>query len=315
MKGFVMYQVLQKTKKNSALRYLIRNWELYAFMLPALVYLVLYCYYPMYGVQIAFKDYRIAQGISRSEWVGLKHFSNFLGNPTSRGLISNTLIISVYSLVAGFPLPILFSLMLNEIRHSNYKKIIQTVSYAPHFISVVVMVSMLNLFLDQNSGIINKIIVLLGGDPIDFMTKAYMFPSIYVFSGIWQGLGWSSVIYMSALSGVDPELHEAAMIDGATRLKRIYHINFKGILPTITIMLILQTGNLMTVGFEKAFLMQNPFNLERSEIISTFVYKMGLQYRQYSFSTAIGLFNSIINMILLFSVNALVNKISNSGLW
>lgn len=310
-----MYQVSRNMKRSIGLKYLIRNWELYAFMLPALVYLALYCYYPMYGVQIAFKDYRITQGISGSEWVGIKHFINFLGNPTSRALISNTIVISVYSLIIGFPLPIMFSLMLNEIRHNNYRKIIQTVSYAPHFISIVVMVSMLNLFLDKNSGIINKMIVLLGGDAINFMTRAYMFPSIYVFSGIWQNLGWSSVIYMSALSGIDPELHEAAMIDGATRLKRIYHINFKGILPTVTILLILQTGNLMTVGFEKSFLMQNPFNLERSEIISTFVYKMGLQYRQYSFSTAIGLFNSIINMILLFSVNALANRINDSGLW
>ena len=295
--------------------YLKRNWELYLFVIPALIYLFAYCYYPMYGVQIAFKDYRITQGIAGSEWVGLKHFVKFLGNPSCRELIKNTLVISLYSLAVGFPLPILFALTLNELRAGKFKKTVQTVSYAPHFISTVVMVSMLTMFLDQDSGFINKFIALLGGTPTDFMSKASMFPTVYVLSGVWQSLGWSSVIYLSALSGIDPGLHEAAMIDGASRLQRIWHINLSGILPTITIMLILQVGNIMTVGFEKAFLMQNSLNLETSEIISTFVYKMGLQYRQYSYSTAIGLFNSVINMILLLSVNAIARRLSRTSLW
>ena len=292
-----------------------RNWELYLFVLPALVYLILYCYYPMYGVQIAFKNFRITKGIAGSEWVGWEHFTKFLSNPSCRALIKNTLVLSVYSLAIGFPMPILFALTLNELRVGRYKKLVQTVSYAPHFISTVVMVSMLTMFLSKDNGIFNTIIAALGGTRTDFMSRANLFPTIYVLSGVWQSLGWSSVIYLSALSGIDPGLHEAAMIDGASRLQRIWHINLSGILPTITIMLILQVGNLMTVGFEKAFLMQNPLNLETSEIISTFVYKMGLQYHQYSYSTAIGLFNSVINMILLLTVNKIAGKLSETSLW
>lgn len=303
------------SEKSSWVPYLKRNWELYLFVLPALIYLFMYCYYPMYGVQIAFKDFRIAKGIAGSEWVGWKHFIKFLGNPSCRALIKNTLILSVYTLVVGFPMPIIFALTLNELPVGRYKKAVQTISYAPHFISTVVMVSMLTMFLNKDSGIINKFIVLFGGEATDFMSKANMFPTIYVLSGIWQSLGWSSVIYLSALSGIDPGLHEAAMIDGASRLQRIWHINLTGILPTITIMLILQVGNLMTVGFEKAFLMQNPLNLASSEIISTFVYKMGLQYQQYSYSTAIGLFNSVVNMILLVTVNKIAGKLSETSLW
>lgn len=295
--------------------HLKRNWELYLFVVPALIYLLLYCYYPMYGVQIAFKNFRVTKGIAGSEWVGLEHFRKFFSNPSCRALIKNTLVISLYSLVVGFPLPIIFALTLNEVAPGRYKKLVQTVSYAPHFISTVVMVSMLTMFLNADNGIFNKIVETLGGSRVDYMSKANLFPTVYVLSGVWQSLGWSSVIYLSALSGIDTGLHEAAMIDGASRLQRIWHINLTGILPTITIMLILQVGNLMTVGFEKAFLMQNPLNLETSEIISTFVYKMGLNYRQYSYSTAIGLFNSVINMILLVSVNTIAGRLSETSLW
>jgi len=269
----------------------------------------------MYGVQIAFKDYRIGKGIWGSSWVGFKHFTKFLSNPASRDLIKNTLTLSVYTLIVGFPFPIIFAMTMNELRSNRYKRVVQTISYAPHFISVVVMVSMLTMFLDSRVGIVNKLLGYLGLGPYPFMTKAPWFPSIYVFSGIWQNIGWNSVIYLSALAGVDPELHEAAMIDGATRLQRLWYINLPWLLPTVTIMLILQTGNLMTVGFEKVYLMQNPLNTATSEIISTFVYKMGLLYNQYSFSTAIGLFNSIINLILLFSVNSIVKRLGSSSLW
>lgn len=310
-----MQRKIRKNAKLALRPYLKRNWELYLFVLPALVYLILYCYYPMYGVQIAFKNFRVTKGIAGSEWVGWEHFVKFLSNPSCRALIKNTLVLSVYSLAVGFPMPIIFALTLNELKTGRYKKTIQTVSYAPHFISTVVMVSMLTMFLSKDNGIFNTIIAALGGTRTDFMSKAGLFPTIYVVSGVWQSLGWSSVIYLSALSGIDPGLHEAAMIDGASRLQRIWHINLSGILPTITIMLILQVGNLMTVGFEKAFLMQNPLNLETSEIISTFVYKMGLQYRQYSYSTAIGLFNSVINMILLLTVNKIAGKLSETSLW
>lgn len=308
-------QGVVRKRRGAFWRGILKNWELYLFVLPAFIYLICYCYYPMYGVQIAFKDYRIGKGIEGSDWVGLKHFVKFLSNPSCRALIVNTLKLSVYSIVVGFPMPILFALTLNELKAARFKRIVQTVSYAPHFISTVVMVSMLTMYLSKDSGIINKIIGVLGLGPYDFMTRASWFPSIYVLSGIWQSMGWSSVIYLSALAGVDPGLHEAAMLDGATRLQRIWHINLSGIMPTITIMLILQVGNLMSVGFEKAFLMQNPLNLETSEIISTFVYKMGLINRQYSYSTAIGLFNSGINLILLMSVNATVRRMGSTSLW
>lgn len=292
-----------------------KNYELYLFVLPALVYLFIYCYMPMYGVQIAFKDYRVGKGILGSEWVGLKHFGKFLGNATNRDLIWNTLQLSVETLILGFPLPIIFALLLNEVQQKRFRKVVQTISYAPHFISTVVLVSMLTLFLDKNTGIINTIIKAFGADSFDFMTRSDWFPHIYVISDIWQNLGWNSIIYISALASVDVALHEAARIDGASRLQRIIYVDFPSIFPTIAIMLILQTGNLMTVGFEKAFLMQNPLNMGSSEIISTYVYKMGLLYNQYSYSTAINLFNSVVNCILLVTVNGIVRKLSNSGLW
>lgn len=269
----------------------------------------------MYGVQIAFRNFRVNKTITESEWVGLKHFTRFLSTPGSGELFRNTLTLSFYSLIIGFPIPILFSLVLNELRVGKFKKMVQTVSYAPHFISTVVMASMITMFLHQGNGIINKLLGMLNLGPYPFMSTPSWFAAIYVISGIWQNLGWNSVIFISALAGVDPEFHEAAMIDGASRFKRIIHINLPCILPTITIMLILAVGNVMSVGFEKAYLLQNPLNLECSEIISTFVYKMGLQNRQYSFSTAIGLFNSVINCILLLSVNFISKRIGETSLW
>ncbi|MDO4291919.1 MAG: ABC transporter permease subunit [Eubacteriales bacterium] len=308
-----------QVKKTNSRRFsgksIWNNWELYLFMLPALLYILLYCYYPMYGVQIAFKNFRASAGIQGSEWVGMEHFVKFLGNPVSWELIRNTLSISILALVIGFPAPIIFALIVNELKSKRFQKMVQTISYAPHFISTVVLVSMLTSLLDPSTGIINKILGIVGGGPYDFMSRADWFAGIYVISDIWQHVGWNAVIYLAALAGIDYELHEAAMMDGASRLKRIWHINLPGILPTIAILLILQTGNLMSVGFEKVFLMQNPLNLETSEIISTFVYKMGLQYRQYSYSTAIGLFNSIINLVLLVSVNFFAKKASGHGLW
>lgn len=294
---------------------MLRNYQLYLMVLPALVYFLVFCYAPMYGIQIAFKDFRIKSGITGSEWAGLKYFNRFWGTPNFYALIRNTLRISIYSLVVGFPFPILLALVINEIRSNRFKRIVQTVSYAPHFISTVVMVSMLTIFLNPGYGMINKLIGIFGLGPYNFMTKANWFSSIYVISGIWQSAGWSSIIYLSALSGVDPELHDAAMIDGASRIKRIIHINIPGILPTVTIMFIMAAGNLMSVGFEKVYLMQNPLNTEASEIISTYVYKMGLQNAQYSFSTAVGLFNSLINFVLLLSVNLICRRLGETSLW
>lgn len=297
------------------MRRVTRNWQLYLFLLPAVAVFLVFNYYPMYGVQIAFRDFRANLGITGSPWVGLKHFERFVSTSSFSLLLTNTLRISLMTLFLGFPIPILFALLVNEIRFPKYRKLIQTVSYAPHFISTVVMVSMLIIFLDKDYGIVNKAIGWFGLGPYDFMTKGSWFASIYVLSNIWQNMGWDAILYIAALSSVDMELHEAAMIDGASRIKRIIHINIPSILPTITIMLILACGKVMSVGFEKVFLMQNPLNTSHSEIISTFVYKAGLQSAQYSFSTAIGLFNSVVNLVLLLSVNALAKKLGETSLW
>ena len=300
---------------RSLARRVLRNYELYLFMLPAIILFVLFLYFPMYGVQIAFKDFRANLGIEGSPWVSFKHFERFVSTMSFTTLLRNTLRISLLSLLVGFPIPILFALLVNEIRFARYKKAIQTISYAPHFISTVVMVSMITIFLDKDYGIVNQIISVLGIGPYDFMTRGSWFAAIYVVSNVWQNMGWDAIIYIAALAGVDLELHEAAMIDGATRFQRILHINLPSILPTITIMLILACGKIMSVGYEKVFLMQNALNTSHSEIISTFVYKAGLQNAQYSFSTAIGLFNSVVNLILLLSVNALAKKLSDTSLW
>lgn len=223
--------------------------------------------------------------------------------------------ISIYGLLAGFPLPILLALSLNELKGTKVKKLAQTVTYAPYFISTVVMCGMLIAFLNPNTGIINKLIAALGGEPVPFLSEAALFPSIYVWSGVWQGTGWGSVIYFAALSGVDPQLLEAATLDGATRWQKIWYVNLPALMPTIVIMLIMNCGSLLSVGYEKAFLLQNALNLETSEVISTYVYKTGLVSAQYSFSTAIGLFNSVVNLILLVTVNAVSRRIGENSLW
>ena len=295
--------------------YLKRNWELYLFVVPALIYLLLYCYYPMYGVQIAFKNFRVTKGIAGSEWVGLEHFRKFFSNPSCRALIKNTLVISLYSLVVGFPLPIIFALTLNEVAPGRYKKLVQTVSYAPHFISTVVMVSMLTMFLNADNGIFNKIVETLGGPRVDYMSKANLFPTVYVLSGVWQSLGWSSVIYLSALSGIDTGLHEAAMIDGASRLQRIWHINLTGILPTITIMLILRVGGLIGGGFDQIYNLYNTQVYDVADVLDTFLYRYGIGDGQFSLATAAGLFTNIINIVLLVSANLVTKLIGGESLY
>ena len=293
----------------------LKCWQLYAFLLPALVILILFSYVPMYGVQLAFRDYNPIMGITGSPWVGFEHFSRFFNSYQFKQLISNTLVLSLYSLIVGFPIPIILALALNQVKNSKFKKLVQTVTYAPHFISVVVLVGMLGIFFSVNGGLVNEVIKLFGGEPKLFMGEVKYFRHMYVWSGIWQSMGWSAVIYLAALSGVSPELHEAATVDGATKLQRIWNIDLPTILPTIVTLLILNCGSVMSMGFEKAFLMQNPLNLENSEIIATYVYKMGLISAEYGFSTAVGLFNSIINCILLVTVNQVSKKIGQDGLW
>ncbi len=307
--------VSQKTLGQRFVRNLKKYWQYYILLLPALAYFIIFCYGPMYGAQIAFRNFNAKQGITGSPWVGFAHFTRFFRSPYFGTLLRNTFVISLYGLVAGFPLPIILALSLNELQNQKVKKFAQTVTYAPYFISMVVMCGMLISFLSPSTGIINNIIKALGGEPIPFLSNASMFPSIYVWSGIWQGTGWGSVIYFAALSGVDPQLLEAATLDGATRMQKIWYINIPTLLPTIVIMLIMNCGNLLSVGYEKAFLLQNALNLDTSEVISTYVYKAGLVNAQYSFSTAIGLFNSAVNMVLLILVNTVSRRISENSLW
>jgi len=313
----VAINVVKKPSKGGkgALKKILRNYELYIFILPALFYFLIFHYGPMYGIQIAFKNFIPTKGIWGSPWVGLKHFRNFFDSYYFSVLIKNTIGISLYSLVAGFPIPILLALMLNEVKNNKFKKLVQNITYAPHFISTVVMAGMIVAFLSPSNGVVNGVIKLLGGEPIAFMTRSDMFKSIYVWSGVWQGAGWGSIIYLATLSGIDKQLHEAAIVDGATRLQRIWYINVPGITPTMVIMLIMNCGSIMSVGFEKVFLLQNALNMEASDVISTYVYRIGLLNAQYSFSAAVGLFNSVINFVLLVTVNTISKRISETSLW
>ncbi|THE13862.1 sugar ABC transporter permease [Bacillus timonensis] len=292
---------------------IIKHWQLYILLAPAIIYFLVFKYYPMYGVQIAFKNFRAVDGILGSEWVGFEHFTRFFESYYFWDLMWNTLSINLYQLLL-FPVSIIVALSLNELRDGKFKKTAQTITYAPHFISVVVFVGMLIAFLDPATGIINHFIQLLGFEPIDFMTSPAWFKTIFVFSGEWQNLGWGAIIYLAALAGIDPQLHEAAKVDGATRLQRIWHINLPGIMPTIIILLILNMGNFMSVGFEKILLMQNPLNLEASQVIQTYVYDIGLLNGQFSYSTAVGLFNSVINFIILIVFNRLARR-TGTSLW
>ena len=289
-----------------------KDWELYVFLLPTLVFFIVMKYGPMYGVQIAFRNFNGALGILGSKWVGLAHFKSFFASYYFPLLVRNTVFISVYSLIAGFPMPIILALMLNEVRKSKFKRSVQTITYAPHFISTVVMVGMLITFLSPSAGIFNHLRVAIGLESRNYISEPALFRHIYVWSGVWQNTGWSSIIYLAALSSIDPQLHEAATIDGASRWQKIWNINVPGILPTIVILFILSSGSIMNVGFEKAFLMQNPTT---SDVISTYVYRRGLISAEYSFSAAVGLFNSIINFTLLILVNKLSKKLSETSIW
>ncbi|TXL61110.1 sugar ABC transporter permease [Cerasibacillus terrae] len=269
----------------------------------------------MYGAQIAFKDFIAVEGITGSPWVGFEHFKRFFNSFYFGRLIENTLVIGLYELAVGFPIPIILALMINEVKNKRFKRIVQTVTYAPHFLSIVVVVALLFMFLSPQTGILNNIIVALGGEPVSFMTEPAWFKTIYVLSGVWQTMGWSSIIYLAALGGIDPQLQEAAKIDGASKLQVIWHINLPAIKSTIIIMLILQCGSILGVGFEKVFLMQNSLNMEASDVIATHVYRTGIIGSQYSYSTAIGLFESVINFIVLIIVNYMARKINKVSLW
>lgn len=292
-----------------------RHWQLYLLVIPPVLYFIIFKYLPMANAVLAFKNYNVVKGIWGSPWVGTQYFEMFFRNPAFPTLIKNTLYISFYQLIVGFPIPILLALALNEVKSARFKKTVQMVTYAPYFISTVVMVSIIMLFLSPRLGIVNTIAGALGFEAINYLGEPGMFRTIYVLSDVWQTMGYSAVIYLAALAGVDPSLYEAAKVDGANRFQKILNVDIPGILPAAVIILILSVGSIMALGFEKMYLLQNPLNLSTSEIISTYVYKIGLLNANYSFATAVGLFNSLINLVLLLVVNAIAKRASNTSLW
>lgn len=289
----------------------------YLLLLVALpvAYYIIFHFVPLYGLQIAFKRYSPGKGIWGSPWVGLKWFDQFFGSVFAWRLIRNVLLLNAYNLIFGFPLPILFAFLLNEVKNERFKKIVQTISYMPHFVSVVVIVGMVFTFLSVNDGIVNTFLNLLGIESINFMSEPRWFRTVYIASGVWQSFGWSSIIYLAALSGIDVAQYEAARIDGANRLGQAVHITLPGILPTIIILLILQVGRMMSVGYEKIILMYNTATYEVADVISTYVYRNGILGGDFSFGTAVDFFNNIVNFVLLLSINWVSKKVSNISLW
>ncbi len=287
------------------------------FLVLPVAWLLVFMYYPMYGAQIAFRDFLPGRTILGSEWIGLAHFIRFFNSPMFERLLVNTFVLSIYSLVIGFPIPIILALSLNQLRTGFFKRSVQMISYAPYFISTVVMVGLTLQFLDLRRGPINLLLQALGMDAIHFMGKADMFADIYVWTGVWQNTGFATIIYLAALSTIDPSLHEAAVVDGANRLQRIWHIDIPGIMPITLTLLILNMGQLLNIGFEKAFLLQNPLNLKTSEVISTYVYKVGLLggVSNFSYAAAIGLFNSFLGLVLLLAANQISKKLSDTSLF
>jgi len=296
---------------------IFKVWQLYALLALPLLYLIVFKYVPMYGAQISFKDFTVAKGIWDSDWVGLKHFDRFVHSYDFGKIMANTLLLNVYNLIAGFPFPLILALGLNYVRVRWFKKTVQMVTYAPHFISTVVMVGMLFELLDPRNGIVNNLLQAFGFEAINFMGNPEYFKSIYVWSGIWQSAGFNCIIFLAALSSIDPSLHEAAVIDGASQRQRMLHIDLPGIVPVAVILLILNMGSMLDVGFEKVLLMQNPLNTRTSEVIDTYVYKVGLvsQAMNYSYSAAIGLFKSVIGFLLILAVNQLARKTNQASLW
>ena len=293
--------------KRSLAARILENWQLYLMLLIPLVLTIIYKYIPMYGIQIAFRDYKASRGMFGSEWVGLKWFERFFAAPTCVRMIRNTILLSLYSLLWGFPIPVILALLLNQLRFQRLKKSVSTVLYAPHFISTMVVCGMLRIFLSPSGGLIN----LIAGTNIDFLSEASAFRTIYIASGIWQDAGWGIIVYMATLAGIDASHYEAARIDGASMFQRIKYIDFPELLPTIVLMLIMAAGGLMNIGFEKVWLLQTDLNKATSDVIAVYVYQQGIENAKYSYATAVGLFNTVVNIILLLIVNRLSKKISD----
>lgn len=306
-----------KNKRKSDVSLQISIWRsryYYLMLLPAVAYVLIFCYVPMGGLQIAFKNYKVSLGMWKSEWIGFRNFTDFFSSYSFPQLMKNTFILSFYQILVGFPIPIVIALILNELKGS-FKKVTQTILYAPHFISTVVLVGVMTTMFSPSQGVINTLLEALGMERIYFMGEPRFFRHLYVWSGIWQGMGWSAIVYLAALAGVDPALHEAADIDGATRMQKIVNINLPTIMPTVIIMLILRMGQIASVGYEKVYLMMNDMNVSKAEVIATYVYKRGVINSNYSFSAAIGLFNNVVNVTMLLIANKISKKVTDSGLF
>ncbi|WP_188187792.1 ABC transporter permease [Nonomuraea sp. SYSU D8015] len=296
-------------------RHVRRYWQLWLMVLPAVGFIGLFMYVPMYGIQLAFRDFDFTAGLTGGDWAGLKYFRQFFDSPLFWPLLRNTFVISVTTLVVGFVAPIVLALMINQVGGGRRKKFMQTATYLPHFISIVVIVGMLQAFLNPSTGLLTRVLAVFGLDEVNLLGDTSAFVPVYVISDVWQHCGWNSIIYLAALSRVDPQLYEAAKVDGASRLQLIRHVDFPSIVPTMVVLLILTMGGVLNTGFEKVWLMQNTLNLPVSEVIATYVYKIGILSTQFSYATAIGLFNTVINFVFLIAANAIARRVSNWSLW
>ncbi len=301
--------------KRQKIRSIIRNFDLYLMLVPVLAFYIIFKYIPMYGVQIAFRDYNPGIGFLKSPWVGMYHFKRFFSSFRFTRMVINTIMINVYQIIFQFPLPIFFAIIVNEVRKKYFKAFVLNITYMPHFLSTVVLVALISTVTNPEYGIINHLIAVLGGEPIRFLEEVNWFKPIYIISGIWQNMGWSSLIYLGALAGIDPSLYEAAQVDGASKLQQIFRITIPCIIPTIMIMLILKIGGIMDLGVDKVLLMQNDLNIASSDVIPVYVYLTGVRDGNYDYATAIGLFNNIINFVLLLGANRISRKLFDSSLW
>lgn len=297
-------------------KYWEHNWQLWLMLLPAMLYILIFCYVPMYGVQLAFREYSFTEGITGGKWVGLKYFKQYFESPMFWPTLKNTFIISLTSIVVGFPAPIILAMIINQLRNKKWKKVVQTTVYIPYFISVVVMVSMINVLFANDSGVVGNFLksLHLVAEDTNILGKESAFVPLYVLTGVWQSMGWNSIIYIAALSSVDTQLYDACRIDGANRWQTMIHIDFPAIVPTIIILLIMNMGGILNVGFDKVFLMQNSLNLGVSQVISTYVYTVGVKSAQFSFGAAVGLFNTVVNFIFLIATNWISKRTTGSGL-
>ena len=306
----------RSNRLNKGIKNIFKHWQLYVIMIPAVLFYIFFMYKPMWGLQIAFKDFKIFAGMDKSPWVGFKHFSAFLSSPYFGRNLKNTLLINFYGLLFGFPIPILLALMLNEVKNLYFKKTIQTLTYLPHFISIVVIAGIVVNFLSPTNGLVNILIEKLGGEKVHFLIKKEYFRTIFITMNIWKEAGFNAIVYLAALSGIDPNLYEAAYVDGANKFKRIWHVTIPGIMPTIVVLLVLKIGGMLSVGYEAIILLYQPATYETADVISTYVYRMGLgEHAQYSYAAAVGLFNAVVSVILVMFANKVSKKLSGTSLW